>query len=184
MSTYYTSKYSGEEIDEAVRKILDGEMTGDYADRQLSNLDTPQAALANLGAGVRPSLLVNGDFRAGHVVNQRGQTSYATNGYTLDMWRMNGGTLAIDVDGISFTSGYVISQKMDGIDLSDGIARTVSYMDSDGDVYSGILGAEYSDIGDFSFTYDAGDALYVMSKNNAKKIRAKKLEEGDTQTLR
>lgn len=182
-TSYYTSKYSGEEIDEAVRKILDGEMTGDYADRQLSNLDTPQAALANLGAGVRPSLLVNGDFRAGHVVNQRGQTSYATNGYTLDMWRMNGGTLAIDVDGISFTSGYVISQKMDGIDLSDGIARTVSYMDSDGDVYSGILGAEYSDIGDFSFTYDAGDALYVMGKNNAKKIRAMKLEEGDTQTL-
>lgn len=179
-----------ENIDNIVSGIIPGgSITNDMLQGPVSvekggtGATTPQGALANLGAGVRPSLLVNGDFRAGHVVNQRGQTSYATNGYTLDMWRMDGGTLAIDVDGISFTSGYVISQKMDGIDLSDGIARTVSYMDSDGDVYSGILGAEYSDIGDFSFTYDAGDALYVMSKNNAKKIRAMKLEEGDTQTL-
>ena len=46
MSTYYTSKYSGEQIDEAVRKILDGEMIGDYADRQLLNLVTPQLRVA------------------------------------------------------------------------------------------------------------------------------------------
>ena len=43
---------------------------GDYtaamvgaADRTLSNLDTPQAALRNLGAAVRPNLLVNGRLR-------------------------------------------------------------------------------------------------------------------------
>ena len=105
MSTYYTSKYSGEQIDEAVRKILDGEMTGDYADRQLSNLDTPQGALANLGAGVRPNLLVNGDFRAGHVVNQRGQTSYTGITKTIDMWSSNssGLTLTVQDEGISIS---------------------------------------------------------------------------------
>lgn len=107
MSTYYTSKYSGEQIDEAVRKILDGEMTGDYADRQLSNLDTPQGALANLGAGVRPSLLVNGDFRAVHVVNQRGQTSYSGGAsYFIDLWKLSDSAMSAQIsdDHISITS--------------------------------------------------------------------------------
>lgn len=93
MSTYYTSKYSGEQIDEAVRKILDGEMTGDYADRQLSNLDTPQAALANLGAGVRPNLLINPFFQ----VNQRGQTSYTGITPTVDMWSSTSSGLTVTV---------------------------------------------------------------------------------------
>lgn len=53
---------------------------------------TPQAALAALGAGVRPNVLINGDFRAGHVVNQRGQTSYNGAGYTVDMLRLTNAT--------------------------------------------------------------------------------------------
>lgn len=114
MSTYYTSKYSGEQIDEAVRKILDGEMTGDYADRQLSNLDTTQGALANLGAGVRPNLLDNAIFIGGGSqqgggqlpVNQRGQTSYVDEN-VIDRWKLtgNGGqSLTIASDGIILTS--------------------------------------------------------------------------------
>lgn len=107
MSTYYTSKYSGEQIDEAVRKILDGEMTGDYADRQLSNLDTPQGALANLGAGVRPKITINPFFE----INQRGQNTYTTNGYTVDGWKMgtNIATLTVEDDGVSITLNQAIS---------------------------------------------------------------------------
>uniref|UniRef100_UPI002603D172 hypothetical protein n=1 Tax=uncultured Flavonifractor sp. TaxID=1193534 RepID=UPI002603D172 len=35
---------------------------GFAANRSLSNLTAPQTALYNLGAGVRPSHLINGDF--------------------------------------------------------------------------------------------------------------------------
>ena len=94
MSTYYTSKYSGEQIDEALKKIMDGEMTGDYADRQLSNLDTPQGALANLGAGVRPNLLINPFFE----VNQRGRTSYSGSAaYFIDMWKLNNSAMSAQI---------------------------------------------------------------------------------------
>ena len=87
MSTYYTSKYSGEQIDEAVKKIMDGEMTGDYADRQLSNLDTPQAALSNLGAGVRPNIADNGNLI--DAVNQRQFVSTTQSGRILDRWEIS-----------------------------------------------------------------------------------------------
>ena len=69
------------------------------ADRQLSNLDTPQAALVNLGAGVRPRLGINMDFR----VNQHGQSSYTASGktYTVDGWYLatTGGKLTVNSDG-------------------------------------------------------------------------------------
>ena len=49
---YYTSRYSGEEIDNLLDIVKNGGGGGgDFADRKLSNLDTPQEALANLGAG-------------------------------------------------------------------------------------------------------------------------------------
>ena len=58
------------------------------ADRQLSNLDTPQAALVNLGAGVRPNLVENWDFRS--PINQRGikDTIVQSGQYILDRWRV------------------------------------------------------------------------------------------------
>ena len=65
--SYYTSRYSGEEIDE-----------------RLSLWDMPQLALANLGAGVRPNLLHNPYFVGGGSqqggeqlpINQTGATSW------------------------------------------------------------------------------------------------------------
>lgn len=63
---------------------IDEEMHG-KADRQLSNLDTPQTALYHLGAGVRPNLLTNAYFA--NPVNQRGQTTYSGVGMDcIDMW--------------------------------------------------------------------------------------------------
>lgn len=66
------------------------------ADRQLSNLDTPQAALANLGAAVRPSLAINGDFR--HPVNQRGKTVYTEAGPCIDMCTLDPTTGAVKLE--------------------------------------------------------------------------------------
>lgn len=66
------------------------------ADRKLSNLDTPQTALANLGAGVRPNLGENCNFT--DPVNQRGLTSWEVSyGDTaiFDRWVVQGNTGAV-----------------------------------------------------------------------------------------
>lgn len=70
---YYTSRYSGEEID----KGIDGAL-------QLGGASTPQGAIAALGAGVRPKLNDNPFF----LINQRGQNSYTGAGYGPDRWRV------------------------------------------------------------------------------------------------
>lgn len=80
----------------------------------LGGATTPQGALANLGAGVRPNLLDNAIFIGGGSqqgggqlpVNQRGQTSYV-DGNVIDRWNLfgNGGkSLTIASDGIILTS--------------------------------------------------------------------------------
>lgn len=57
------------------------------ADRQLSNLDTPQAALVNLGAGVRPNLVENWMLK--NAINQKGQLSYSGDfAFSIDRWRL------------------------------------------------------------------------------------------------
>lgn len=110
MSTYYTSKYSGEEID----ALLDGVAV-------FGGATTPQGALANLGAGVRPNLLDNAIFIGGGSqqgggqlpVNQRGQTSYtnvAKHQYCIDRWFSASawGTVPLNVsllnDGLKISS--------------------------------------------------------------------------------
>ena len=172
MSTYYTSKYSGEQIDEAVRKILDGEMTGDYADRQLSNLDTPQGALANLGAGVRPSLLHNGLFIGGGTagnlpVNQRGQTIYTVGGYTVDRWRMAGSAAKITVqaDGIYYektadATSYGIWEQKLPLGKLEGKELTASVLVDD---------VCHSDTIAAGWTYSNGAVLKQFFINNGSK---------------
>lgn len=94
------------EFDHTAQEIDDGI---DNLHTLTGGATTPQGALANLGAGVRPSLLVNGDFRAGHVVNQRGQTSYTGITPTVDMWSSNssGMTVTVQDEGISiYGQGY------------------------------------------------------------------------------
>ena len=116
---YYTSRYSGEEID----KGIDGAL-------QLGGASTPQGAIAALGAGVRPSLLHNGDFRAGHVVNQRGQTSYTGSTSTVDMWSLvlSSMTVAVQDEGISISGeGYdYLREYLENPERLNGKTLTVS----------------------------------------------------------
>ncbi|MBE5055293.1 hypothetical protein INF37_04680 [Pseudoflavonifractor sp. DSM 107456] len=85
--------HSAQEIDDAIDA--------------LGGAKTPQEALANLGAGVRPTLLRNGFFVGGgsqkgsgiFPINQRGKLSYA-DGYTIDGWKLNSGTLTVKDDCI------------------------------------------------------------------------------------
>lgn len=193
MSTYYTSKYSGEQIDEAVGKMLEGGMTGDYADRQLSNLDTPQAALANLGAGVRPNLLINPFFQ----VNQRGQSSYGQ-GPTVDMWRLatdgNGkATVANDGIIISGNTGTYCNFEV-GIEEVPPGTYTESFLVDDHTKVSQIYanGSGQFNITEnlISYKFEVKselDSVYwgiqkFLSAGDLK-IFGAKLEEGSTQTL-
>ena len=89
-TSYYTSMFSGEEMDQRLA-----------AAGVLGGASTPQGAIAALGAGVRPKLNDNPFF----LVNQRGQSSYTVNGYTVDRWKMgtNAATLAVLSDGVKVT---------------------------------------------------------------------------------
>lgn len=116
-------------------------------------------------------------------VNQRGNTEYPSAGYTIDRWRSNGGTTTIGAGGLSITAGYVLYQPFENINLADGIKRTVSYLGTDGNVYSGILTSEYALYGQYEFCYSTGAALYIKPRAGASPIAAIKLELGTQQTL-
>lgn len=96
------------------------------ADRQLSNLDTPQAALANLGACTNPNKLINGDF----LINQKNwsRTESAITQKIHDMWELSwtpgvsgsaealqDGGVKVDSTTVSgFDPGGVITNKFEG----------------------------------------------------------------------
>lgn len=122
----YQSRYSGEELDEYLDRISGGFDTSDLANRQLSNLDTPQLALANLGAGVQPNKIINGDFK----INQRNwsRADSAVNQKIHDMWYLSwtpgasGSAEALQDGGVKINSttvsgfdpGGVITNKFEG----------------------------------------------------------------------
>lgn len=88
---YYTSRYSGEEIDRGVA----GGLT-------MGGAETSQEALYNLGAGVRPSLLDNAIFVGGG-----GQNSLPINQVAgqPDRWRLqSGASVEINEDSITFAN--------------------------------------------------------------------------------
>ena len=95
---YYTSRYSGEEID----KGIDGAL-------QLGGASTPQGAIAALGAGVRPKLNDNPFF----LINQRGQNSYTGARYGPDRWRVTGSHRLDMLDGGGVKLTVVSSSNSD-----------------------------------------------------------------------
>lgn len=119
-------------------------------------------------------------------INQRGQTSYSTPGHVFDRWKLNGGSLKLASDGISFSAGYVLWSTFENINFADGKQRTVSYMDVNGNVFSGPFTPGYTTIGNYRFCYtssSSGNSFYCLAGTGAPKIKAMKLELGPTQTL-
>ena len=117
-------------------------------------------------------------------INQRGKTSYNTPGYVFDRWKLDGGSLELTSDGISFTSGYVLHSTLENISFTDGQQRTVSYMDENGDVFSGPFTPGYTTVGNYAFCYAGTESnFYCKAITEAPKIKAMKLELGSTQTL-
>ena len=206
------------EFDHTAQEIDDGI---DNLHNLTGGATTPQGALANLGAGVRPNLLDNAIFIDGGSqqgggqlpVNQRGQTSYTAEGYTVDRWRMVGSAAKITVqgDGIYYektadATSYGIWQEKFPLGNLEGKELTVSVLVDD---------VCYSDTIAAGWTYSNGTTLKYFYINNGSKqmmisvicdadnilifrfyyggsvaaattgflLQAAKLEEGSTQTL-
>ena len=170
-----------------------------------TNADTPQEALANLGAGVRPNLLDNGDFRAGHVVNQRGQTSISKPDLLNDRWRIYryaSGTATLTDNGINLTGDFDFGQTIESSRLPNtpNIPVTISALFSDGTFVSKTsvlnnngeletIAAPVSSNVHLAFirNWNEGgkniDLLFFWISNGSITPVAAKLETGSTQTL-
>lgn len=138
MPDTYTSQFSGEEIDAALRaaQIISGastpaelrkklEIRGDTIPVSAEDSTLISEALTKIpttsGGGVNPNLLDNWYF--GRPVNQRGQTDYATGGvYTLDRWWMQYDTTLSIVDG-----GIKIGGKWDVQQYFENTLRNATY---------------------------------------------------------
>ena len=115
---YYVANYqldhTGAEVDEAIGKALKLSDDGTAADSAKLGGKAPQYY-------IQPrNLLDNSDFR--NPVNQRGQTSYTGNGYTIDRWQFQ----ANDPKTVSIASNGVKVSTLDGTSTARLIQKQAS----------------------------------------------------------
>lgn len=166
----------------------------------LGGATTPQGALANLGAGVRPNLLINPFFQ----VNQRGQSAYTANGYTVDMWtRPAGGLTVTPIENgvrLTCTAGIYFRQGFENPSQYNGKLVTISGMFSNPQSITGCslrlrvngsfsgFSVPVTGAGCFFATFQMPDEvtelwLEVGAESGSIDWNYAKLEEGSTQTL-
>lgn len=186
--------------------VTEFDHTAQEIDDAVSNLggsSTPQGAIAALGAGVRPNLLVNPFFK----VNQRGNSTYTSNGYCVDNWKItckDTGNYGVTVhdDYITISAGQNLETRVDQFIedadavlgktvtcsalLEDGTFRTGSavFQKSSGGYQTETI---YSD-STFQLLLQSGPSMNALVRLVAKEgksvgVRAVKLELGDIQTL-
>ena len=196
---YYTSIYSGEEIDAAITKVRSGAMgvssfngragavmpqAGDYNDAQIpvsadAGAETVAAALNN-----KPNRNLLDNWYFGNPVNQRGLTSYGPttdNYHGIDRWLINSGTMSLEPDGLVLTGPGIIIQRFENLDLSVG-EYVFSCLTADG-CFSAPLTAQYVNCGPVNVTRDVSTENLYVSFANSTKLKAFKLELGSQQTL-
>lgn len=210
MPDTYTSQFSGEEIDAALRaaQIISGastpaelrnklEIRGDTIPVSAEDSTLISEALTKIpttsGGGVNPNLLDNGYF--GRPVNQRGQTSYSTEwGYTIDRWQTStDSSLTVNNGSISLTGGYVFEPLEEIVDALKGKTVTVSLLFATGELEfaTGVVPTTWGEWDAIASNNHVGlqgigkdsKQLWFLIRDNAKNILAAKLELGDTQTL-
>lgn len=206
-TTYYTHKYSGEEIDDAVDKIRSGAGEGAVRYDQAQTLTPAQQEQAQHNIGTtwpcNPNLLDNWYF--GNPVNQRGQTELASGNwstYFIDRWvaAAPGCAYAITDDGIKISKlphqyQQIWLQKMERMEKR---TYTLSFFLKDIGLRSMTFTPQGSD--STEQTLDGGFIVSFTSEANLKNpvirlltsasvtvsevtILAAKLELGPTQTL-
>nr|DAG21197.1 MAG TPA: hypothetical protein [Caudoviricetes sp.] len=147
MPDTYTSQFSGEEIDSALRaaQMISGastpaelrkklEIRGDTIPVSVADPTPVSEALTASGGSVNPNLLDNWYF--GRPVNQRGQTEYTGGGYCIDRWMRSfdgKSTLSLSEGGIKITSGATswnnFEQKLENFPANTTV--TISFLVDD-----------------------------------------------------
>lgn len=106
----------------------------EYYDKKLDEVTAKLKA--EIASHSNPNLLINPNLR--EPINQRGQSEYTSQGYTIDCWWIfNHCTLIVEDDGITLTAGTsetYVRRKLE--QRFDGMALTLSIKTSSG-VYSG-----------------------------------------------
>ena len=192
--------------------VTEFDHTAQEIDDAVSNLggaSTPQGAIAALGAGVRPNLLVNPFFK----INQRGNASYTGIVSTVDCWKSNSATLTVQVtdDGVllSGTGFDYLKNYIESPEQYNGKTITVSALvknpggqfrinlyneskqvfnnfnipaSSDWVIISGTIHGVQASSGDkvCLLLYPGGG---IQSQTATAQVMATKVEEGETQTL-
>lgn len=149
MPDTYTSQFSGEEIDAALRaaQIISGastpaelrkklEIRGDTIPVSATDPTPVSEALTASGGGINPNLLDNWFFE--RPVNQRGPTEYTytpTPSYTIDRWRADGnGTITLKdgyIDVFNNNSWCSVMQYIDNPKCFAGKTLTASMLRRD-----------------------------------------------------
>lgn len=207
MPDTYTSQFSGEEIDAALRaaQIISGastpaelrkklEIRGDTIPVSATDPTPVSEALTASGGGVNPNLLDNWYF--GRPVNQRGQVEYTAAGYTVDRWKLDiGGAVTIEDGCICLKkSGTYCGEYFADFDQFIGMTLTGSVLLSDDTlrtgsfVYNGLLNqAQTFFSSELGFYVQAFSSSLTQCEINSNvdnvKIKAVKLELGSAQTL-
>lgn len=212
MPDTYTSQFSGEEIDSALRaaQMISGastpaelrkklEIRGDTIPVSATDPTPVSEALTASGGGVNPNLLDNWFF--GNLVNQRGQTEYTGNAtYTIDRWwTQYDTTLSIVDGGIKIGGKWDVQQYFETTLPNATYTLSLLYKDRTGSDPLRLLAGNRTD-GDIAQTEskDASGILSITfstaksnrfnfgfagSADNSAIIIAIKLELGSTQTL-
>lgn len=146
----------------------------------------------------KPNLLKNWCFLKGHVVNQRGQTSYSTSSYGIDMWKgsSNPPTIKLADDGLTIantsTSTAYLNQYIENTPNADVLSALVTSVTGTAYIQAAYTDSTYSTAtkvttGLNTFAIDASKAiqriLIQVNASSSIKLQAIKLECGDVQTL-
>lgn len=177
---YYTSRYSGEEIDRGIDGAL-----------QLGGATTKQQALRNIGGRPSRNLLDNWYFV--HPINQRGissQNPWPSNAYGIDRWTLYGSNVSLENGYIYFPAGVVPTQVLDPSLYNSlaGKVATFSYLMNDGNLVTGT--ATITNGATTLFVNNSEGQSYINAEGGLQFYRnaefgciAVKLELGSQQTL-
>ena len=192
LTQQYGYNYLMQQVNAAQQAATEiGEAFAGLADTSLSNLDTPQEALYNLGAGVKPNLLKNAYFVGGgsqqggeqFPINQQGQTIYNSSGNIFDGWKIVGSGLSVSLepDGISlvWSASGVLWQTFNNLSYFSGKTVTMSALVSqvnigttnniilrcrvNGSWGSGTTGIKITQSGLATFTFTLPESIQSLS---------------------
>lgn len=188
-----------DELDNAVKYNTPQSLTPAQQAQARKNINAPAPYTAGQNISIsgttigtkafpcNPNLL--GDWYFGNPVNQRGQTSYTSTGYTVDRWATDGIGVILDNGTIRLSGVGIFYQKIENVEDLMGKTLVFSMLLSDGTLVTGswILQNETTNvviINDYVLSYNLTYQFVIYSRvDSPRAIKAIKLELGSVQTL-